>query len=59
MNEQHLISVVESNPTAMQGTISAGQKRTRDERGGPATKKAHVSDTEGNFAKFSKSEKFF
>lgn len=54
MNEQHLISVVESNPTAMQGTISAGQKRTRDERGGPATKKAHVSDTEGNFAKFSK-----
>ncbi|MCP9262409.1 RNA-binding protein Nova-1 [Dirofilaria immitis] len=38
----------EGNPATMQGTILAGQKRARDERGGPATKKAHVSDTEDN-----------
>ncbi|VDO31622.1 unnamed protein product [Onchocerca flexuosa] len=38
----------EGNAATMQGTISAGQKRTRDERGGPALKKAHVSDTEDN-----------
>lgn len=44
----------------MQGTLSAGQKRSRDERGGPATKKAHVSETEGNFANFGNEfEKFF
>ncbi|VDO34515.1 unnamed protein product, partial [Brugia timori] len=38
----------EVNPANMQGTLSAGQKRSRDERGGPATKKAHVSETEDN-----------
>ncbi|KAK6107564.1 KH domain family protein [Brugia pahangi] len=38
----------EVNPATMQGTLSAGQKRGRDERGGPATKKAHVSETEDN-----------
>lgn len=43
---------VEGNPATIQGAISAGQKRTRDERGGPATKKAHVTDTEGNFVNF-------
>uniref|UniRef100_A0A1I8ERM6 K Homology domain-containing protein n=2 Tax=Wuchereria bancrofti TaxID=6293 RepID=A0A1I8ERM6_WUCBA len=38
----------EGNPATMQGALSTGQKRSRDERGGPATKKAHVSETEDN-----------
>ncbi|VDN07831.1 unnamed protein product [Thelazia callipaeda] len=38
----------EGNWPTVQGTILAGQKRARDERGGPVMKKAHISDSEDN-----------
>lgn len=52
-------AIVGANSANMQGNLSAGQKRARDERGGPATKKAHVSDTEGNFVNFPDTLKIF